>query len=168
MDGSEKLPLFIIGKSKKPRCFKNIKSLPVIYRANKKAWMTSVLFEEWLLMLDEKFLAENRKILLFVDNCPAHPKSIQEKLKAITLCFFPPNATSVLQPLDLGIIRTMKHYYRYDLVKQRINIMDKGEVSCILTYFSVMKHLLTFQITDHRNRCNSIGCHKPPIQGLVR
>ena len=37
--GTEKLPLFVIGKSAKPRCFKNAR-LPVEYAANKKAWMT--------------------------------------------------------------------------------------------------------------------------------
>ena len=32
-DGSEKLPLLVIGKSKKPQCFKNVNSLPVVYDA---------------------------------------------------------------------------------------------------------------------------------------
>lgn len=41
-DGSEKFPLFVIGKSKNPRCFKNIKTLPAVYEANKKSWMTGV------------------------------------------------------------------------------------------------------------------------------
>jgi hypothetical protein len=40
MDGSEKLPLLVIGKSAKPRCFKNAE-IPVDYTANSKAWMTS-------------------------------------------------------------------------------------------------------------------------------
>jgi hypothetical protein len=39
MSGTEKLPLLIIGKSAKPRCFKNAK-IPLEYTANKKAWMT--------------------------------------------------------------------------------------------------------------------------------
>lgn len=90
--------------------------------------MTSIMFENWLLKLDEKFLRENRKVLLLVDNCPAHPKSLQLKLKAIDLHFFPPIATSVLQPLDLGIIRSLKHYYRYALVKQRIIEMERKQV----------------------------------------
>jgi len=37
--GTDKLPLFMIGKSAKPRAFKNAK-LPFKYAANKKAWMT--------------------------------------------------------------------------------------------------------------------------------
>ena len=46
----EKLKPLLIGKSLKPRCFKGIDkaALPVTYRANRKAWMTSVRFKEWL------------------------------------------------------------------------------------------------------------------------
>ena len=39
-----KLPMFVIDKAKKPRCFKNIKTLPCRYRAQKKAgWMAFCL-----------------------------------------------------------------------------------------------------------------------------
>ncbi|KII62327.1 Tigger transposable element-derived protein 4 [Thelohanellus kitauei] len=37
MDGSEKLKPPTIGKSKNPRCFKNVKTLPVDYEANKNS-----------------------------------------------------------------------------------------------------------------------------------
>ena len=40
MDGRDKLPILVIGKAVNPRCFKNVKSLPVQYNANMKAWMT--------------------------------------------------------------------------------------------------------------------------------
>ena len=47
-DGSEKLPIVYIGKSKQPRCFK--KTTPqqagFYYRNKKTAWMTSQYFEE--------------------------------------------------------------------------------------------------------------------------
>ncbi|KMZ74308.1 hypothetical protein ZOSMA_13167G00010, partial [Zostera marina] len=43
--GTEKLSLFVIGKSAKPRCFKNAK-LPVKYEANKKAWMTVIILRK--------------------------------------------------------------------------------------------------------------------------
>ncbi|XP_072144735.1 tigger transposable element-derived protein 6-like [Dermacentor andersoni] len=39
MDGSHRLKPFMIGRSKKPTCFKN-QHIPVRYRSNKKAWMT--------------------------------------------------------------------------------------------------------------------------------
>ena len=69
----EKLPMFVIGKSQKPRFFKHIKSLPCRYRAQKKSWINSELFEEWVREQDEKFENEGRKVALIIDNCPAHP-----------------------------------------------------------------------------------------------
>ena len=47
-DGSEKLPLFFIGRAAKPRCFnkKSPRSQGFYYRNNKKTWMTMELFEE--------------------------------------------------------------------------------------------------------------------------
>ena len=71
-DGTEKLPLLVIGKSKKPRCFKNVRSLPVQYDASKKAWMTASLFETWVRTLDRQFCHQKRRIILFLDNCTAH------------------------------------------------------------------------------------------------
>lgn len=53
------------------------------------------LFEEWLKKWDKKLEAQKRKVLLFVDNCPAHPKITT--LKNITLQFFLPNATAEIQ-----------------------------------------------------------------------
>ncbi|GFY31786.1 HTH_38 domain-containing protein [Trichonephila clavipes] len=48
MDGSEKITPLVIGKSAKPRCFKGINSFPTKCRSNKKAWMTTKLFNEWM------------------------------------------------------------------------------------------------------------------------
>ena len=42
----KKLPMFVIGKAKSPRCFKRVKHLPCRYRSQKKSWMDSILFEE--------------------------------------------------------------------------------------------------------------------------
>ena len=69
----KKLPLFVIGKSAKTRCFSGVKSLPCCYRSQKKSWMDGDLFTEWVKELDRKFEAQDRKIALIVDNCPAYP-----------------------------------------------------------------------------------------------
>nr|XP_042910876.1 tigger transposable element-derived protein 4-like [Parasteatoda tepidariorum] len=110
MDGTEKLPLLMIGKSRSPRCFKNVKSKPIEYLSNTKAWMKAHIFEEWLLDLNRTYQRKNRKIILFIDNCTAH-KSIPT-MENITVVFFPPNMTSVVQPMDHGIIKNLKHFYR--------------------------------------------------------
>ena len=73
MDGSEKLPLLVIGKSRNPRCMKNCHFLSVLYDSNSKVWMIIAIFEKWLLELDEKFGEQKRHAILFIDNCPAHP-----------------------------------------------------------------------------------------------
>ncbi|XP_065172535.1 uncharacterized protein [Atheta coriaria] len=52
MSGTKKKKLLIIGKSQKPRCFSSVKQLPVDYANNRKAWMTSDLFEKWLRFIE--------------------------------------------------------------------------------------------------------------------
>ncbi|GBO31506.1 Tigger transposable element-derived protein 4 [Araneus ventricosus] len=46
MSGTAKLTPLTIGKYRNPRCFQGIKSFPLLYKANKKAWMTSEFFSE--------------------------------------------------------------------------------------------------------------------------
>jgi hypothetical protein len=122
--GSERLPLLFIGKYEKPRCFKNIKSLPVQYYFNKKSWMTSQIWNDWLQKWDLKLSRQGqRKILLFVDNCPAHPKE-HVPLKNIKLEYFPPNTTSKTQPMDQGIIANLKQKYRKKLIQRLLTEID--------------------------------------------
>ena len=124
MSGTEKSKLLVIGKSEKPRCFKNVKTLPVIYRNNKKAWMTSSLFLEWLKSMDKKFRIEKRHCVLIIDNCPSHPNPLPFPLTNVTLHFLPKNTTSHTQPCDAGIIRDLKRKYRTRLVKRMLAQID--------------------------------------------
>ncbi|XP_046395439.1 tigger transposable element-derived protein 6-like [Ischnura elegans] len=115
-DGSEKLKPFVIGKFASPRCFKHVKKLPCRYGNNKSAWMTAILFREWLASLDAVMGGKNRKILLFLDGCTAH-KTSDMKLRNVKVVHFPPNCTSKVQPLDQGIISLVKRAYRRQLVE---------------------------------------------------
>jgi hypothetical protein len=110
MDGSEKLEPLTIGKSKQPRCFKNVKRLPVAYEANKNAWMTGDIWKEWLKKLDRQIRSKKRQIVMLCDNCAAHNSDV--KLTNIKLVFMPPNTTSLIQPMDQGIIANFKQHYR--------------------------------------------------------
>lgn len=62
---------------------------------------------------------EKRKIALLVDNCTAH-NHLVPILKNIEVIYFPANCTSILQPLDMGIIKCTKSYYRTRLVERII------------------------------------------------
>ena len=123
-DGTEKLPLLVIGKYAKPRCFKhsNMDLLPVKYKSQKKAWMDSALYEEWVRQLDKRMRLANRHILLFVDNCSSHV--VVNGLTSIGLVFFPPNCTSKLQPADQGIIQNLKVHYRQTLIRRMLQYLD--------------------------------------------
>lgn len=123
MSGTDKRKLFIIGKSATPRCFKN-KTLPIKYRSNSKAWMTSNLFTEELQQWDAELKKKKRKILLLVDNCPAHPNI---PLNQIKLVFMPPNTSSKMQPMDQGIIHSLKCRYRKIMLIKMIEAMDNGK-----------------------------------------
>lgn len=113
----EKLKPLVIGKAKKPRCFKkvDIKKLPVSWYGNKNAWMTSSIFTEWVTQLNKQMKQKKRKILLFIDNCPAHPKDLQ--FSNVKVQYLPANTTSHLQPLDQGIIQAFKLRYRKFLLQ---------------------------------------------------
>ena len=134
MCGTEKRKLFVIGKSANPRCFKN-KILPVKYRANSKSWMTSNLFTEELLQWDAELQKKNRKILLLLDNCPAHP---DVPLNQIKLLFMPPNTSSRLQPMDQGVIHSLQSHYRKIMLMKMLEAIDSGKefsVSLLDAYF---------------------------------
>ena len=123
MDGSHFLPLYVIGKSKRPRAFKHVRHLPVMYSANKKAWVTADLFDEWMRKLDREMGAENRKIAMVVDNCTAHPHYQYENIE---LFFLPPNTTSRSQPMDGGVIKNLKFHYRRILATRRLDAAEAG------------------------------------------
>ena len=94
--------MFVIGKFTTPRCFKKNKQLPCQCRSQKKSWMTQDLFGEWVRKLDSSFQAQDRKVVLLINNCAAHPEI--KNLANINLIFLPSNRASALQPMDQGAI----------------------------------------------------------------
>lgn len=121
MTGSEKFPLLVIGKHTKPKCFRNVKSLPVQYLSNEKSWMTKENFTSWLTDLNSWFVQQNRKILLVVPSSPIHPKS--PKLSAVRVLVSPSNFVG---PSKLGIAHALKRNYRRALLEYFYNQMDEN------------------------------------------
>ena len=75
-------------------------------------------------MLDRKFVTEDRKISLIVDNYPVRPDV--SVLQAINRIFLPPNTTSRTQPIDQGVIRSLKDHYRSILAAKQIACIEKN------------------------------------------
>ena len=62
--------------------------------------MDWALFEEWLRELDRKFEMQGGKVVMIVNNCPAHLEV--SGLKAVNLQFLPPNTTSCTKLMARG------------------------------------------------------------------
>ena len=142
----EKEPPIIIGRSLKPRCFKNVKDkrrpCGSYYHANKKAWMDSELMEEILRTFNRKCAAEDRKILLFIDNAQSHPESFIDCFSHVKIVFLPKNTTSKLQPLDAGIIKNFRVFYRKRLLQHVLTRIKPGsKASDVISNVNLLKSI---------------------------
>lgn len=134
MDGSEKEKLLVIGKSRRPRCMRNM-HVPVDWHSNKSAWMTKDIFNKWLLDFDSKMVKQKRNVILFLDNCSSHMQL--PGLHATKVAYFPPNTTSKAQPIDQGIVHSVKSRYRSRLAERLLFDMQQKRDSVIDLKFAV-------------------------------
>ena len=141
--GDIKLKPMLVYHAENPRALKGFpkNTLPVLWRANKKAWVTKVLFEDWFTNYfcpaTERYCRENGldfKILLILDNAPGHPTGLSDLNEHVKITFLPPNTTSLIQPMDQGVIATFKAYYLRRTFSQAIKTTT-GENAPTLTEF---------------------------------
>jgi len=143
-DGSFKLPLLFIGKSKNPRCLKNenMNALPVVYKNQHNAWVDKDIFQSWFekdFVPNVKEFLKSRNLpleaVLVIDNCRSH-KFL--KIDGIEVVFLAPNVTSIIQPLDQGILQCLKVNYQFHLVNSVLESQTKG--------ISLIEHLKSLTI----------------------
>lgn len=137
----EKLKPLVIGHAAQPRAFRKhrvkLSALPVHWTSNRKAWMTSAIFNDWLSSVNKKMKLENRHVLIIVDNAPSHTKV--KNLPNVQVKFLPPNLTSAVQPLDQGIIQAAKLHYRRLLLSSMVsNACNSSTVSEYLSKVTVL------------------------------
>ena len=88
--------------------------------------MTSAIFEEWVKEWDSELHRSDRKIVLFLDNCSAHPHVTTTNIQ---LQFLPPNNTFIIQPMDQGIIKNLETLYRKLVLQKIIPEFDSNPTS---------------------------------------
>ena len=127
-DGSDLVPLSMIGKAKKPNCFRG-RNLKLTYYDQKKAWSDTRVFKLWwndfLLHIRSK---TNEPVLLILDNCGPHAAECVDDRNQVKVVFLPPNTTSVYQPMDAGVIAMIKRRYRYRLLARYLEIFETRQM----------------------------------------
>ena len=112
--GTDRLPIWFIGKYQTPRPLRNIniQAMGDQWRWNKKAWMDTMIMKEWLSVFYSHI--RSRTVLLTMDNYPAHLSGLElaPSPPNVRIQWLPANSTSRFQPLDQGIIQNLKVYYR--------------------------------------------------------
>ena len=140
-DGSHKLTPVVVGYSAKPRVLKDcMHDLPCHYYSSRKAWFTGDIFShvfkrvvvpaiEKYQMQELKLSSDRVRAVILLDNAPAHPHT--DELVAlggrVRALFLPPNTTSVIQPMDQGIIQATKMRYKRLFLKDVLVVHDEAE-----------------------------------------
>ena len=160
--GTHKVKLFVIGTAKRPQCFRGGvgNTLPVEWGYNKMAWMTWAWFEWWL---TKCFIPEVRKkhateghmpdVLLTLDNFSGHGTleklaEVHKNVPWLYIEFLPPNTTSIIQPMDGGIIAIWKRLYR-KLFLERLLAMGEADKELTVDKFVKRTNVLhAIQLAD--------------------
>ena len=66
-------------------------------------------------------MPEDSKVIIIIDNCRAHPPAHELVLGNIFAVFLPPNVTSLIKPMDQGIIANIKHIYKSAFLRKLVN-----------------------------------------------
>ncbi|XP_070611616.1 zinc finger protein 277 isoform X2 [Erythrolamprus reginae] len=125
----------LIYKSRNPRALKNRNkdALPVYRMHNPKAWITKPLTRDWFhqcfIPQVKDYLAAkglNFKVLLLMDNAGGHDDLAHEHA-GVQVEFLPPNTTSLIQPMDQGVICAFKALYTRNSLGSLVEAMDADE-----------------------------------------
>ena len=87
--------------------------------------MTGEIFSQVLDKWNTTLRLKSRKIILFVDNCSAHPAALS--FSNILVQFLPANTTSITQPMDGGVIKCLKGFYRLGLARRLVLEMEANK-----------------------------------------
>lgn len=143
LDGSEKLKPLVVGKYNSYRSFRNYfpddpsnpvqlsqlgekmaNKFEISYHSNRKAWLTSNLFYNWLARWDKRLVADNRKIYVVLDDSCSH-RIVNLNLKNITL--FYTSSNSRFLPFNWGVLDEFKTRYRIQQYQALIELQRKIE-----------------------------------------
>ncbi|XP_064089935.1 tigger transposable element-derived protein 1-like [Macrobrachium nipponense] len=126
----------LIYKSLNPHALKNKNKalLPVYWMSNKMAWITKALTLDWYWFVNyfipqvKLYLTENGlpfKVLLLMDCAGGHATGLH--YDGVQVEFLPPSTTSLIQPMDQGVIRAFKALYTRSTMEGLISSIDEDD-----------------------------------------
>ena len=126
----EKVPLAVCGKHKRPMCFNLVEGqLPLPYTSQSNSWYSQEVMKWWFKYVFKRYVQPKHgddHIILILDNLDAHKalKNWYGVPKNIHIMFLPPNLTSKYQPMDQGVIATVKLGYKMLMLKFLLVVCD--------------------------------------------
>lgn len=127
--GTCKIDPVIIGSAKKPRCFKdNPPCVP--YFNQKNAWNDRVTYRKWWQSVFLPAICKwtSDPVALLVDGFSGHDDTCFDPVQQVKVFKFPPNVTSIYQPLDQGIIRALKAGYKNRLLSRLVDAVANFDI----------------------------------------
>ncbi|SCU78180.1 LADA_0A04280g1_1 [Lachancea dasiensis] len=154
LDGSEKMNPLVIGKYENYQSFRNqfandppdnasqtslgervARKFSLTFHSNRKSWLTSNLFHDWLVWWDKRLVVDNRIICIVLDDSCSH-RIINLRLKNIRLVYT--SANSKFLPFNWGVLDEFKTHYRVQQYEALIDLQEKiakkTGVKKVLTY----------------------------------
>ena len=105
---------------------------------SQKAWFTTALFIDWFknhfvpevvrYQTEElKIARDDVKALLVLDNAPAHPsvEDLWDISNKVRVMYLPVNCTSIVQPMDQGVIASVKRFYRRRFLRETMAVLEE-------------------------------------------
>ena len=136
MDGSDHRKLSVIGKAKNPCCLQKkykmqVKDMVIDWCASKNAWITGEIHDRIMTKFNNQIREAGRKVLYVCDNASSHGKGEYSNIRVLRL---PPNATSIIQPLDHGKILSVKRRYKKKLAERYLTSVETNkDANAVLT-----------------------------------
>lgn len=143
LEGTEKLKPLVVGKYNSYRSFRNYfpeepsdsisqsllgekmaRRFGISYHSNRKSWLTSNLFHDWLARWDKRLAADNRTIWIILDDSCSH-RIINPHLKNIKLVYT--SANSRFLPFNWGVLDEFKTRYRIQQYQALIKLQNTLE-----------------------------------------
>lgn len=111
--------------------------LPVIWKSNKKVTVTQSIFGEWYSYFCSavaQFCNDRKlppKVLLVLDNVTGHLTNLSDIRSAVNVkvLYLPVNTSSVLQPMDQGVVATFKAFYHQKVMKELVQEIASSNVT---------------------------------------